>query len=369
MRIGFCSDDFVQWGDHLAPGGCAYYRLLLPKNAAYGPTSAFGPPAFASQLGFGVRDRKDSARFGFDGVMMKQMMHRWVPQQMRIAKKLGQTLVVDIDDHYDGLHDANRAKQATDPERNRIRNRQIHNDVIHEADIVTVSTPFLQGYYTGRGLDVRLIRNGINAEHFLRHKHTAARKPVIGWVGAVGWRSNDLEPLREWLPDFLEQHDLTFHHSGDDPDSASFADITGIPEARITTSPMRPISTYPELFTFDIGLVPLSMIDFNIAKSNIKGLEYAASNIPFVATPTPEYARLAGMGVGRLADTPEQWVHHLTELLDYGVRKKEAAVQRTLVREQHSIQQTAAQWHGLFREIAAEPAHVPSVRVPYVDAE
>jgi hypothetical protein len=38
-----------------------------------------------------------------------------------------------------------------------------------------------------------------------------------------------------------------------------------------------------------VGLVPLTRGPFNEAKSYLKGLEYAAAGIPFIATPTEEY--------------------------------------------------------------------------------
>lgn len=367
MRIGFCSDDNVPWGEHLIPGGCGYYRCLLPKNAA-GPGSGYGPPAFVAQLGFGVRDKRDQAMFGFDAVLLKQMMHRWVPKQMHYARQLGQKLIVDVDDHYDGLHDANLAKHSTDPANNKLRNRDWHNQVIQLADVLTVSTPFLQHYYQQQGIaDVRLIRNGINPRQFIKHKHTTT-KPVIGWVGATGWRSNDIDPLREWLPSFLEQHGLRFQHSGHDDQFVSFSTLAGIPDERMILQHMQPIPQYHTLFTFDIGIVPLTMIDFNLAKSTIKGLEYAASNIPFVAAATPEYQRLAQMGIGRIAHTPEDWIRHLTELLDYNTRKQEAARQRTLALEQHSIHARTPEWAALFSELTAQPTSIPSVRIPYRDA-
>ena len=55
-----------------------------------------------------------------------------------------------------------------------------------------------------------------------------------------------------------------------------------------------------------VGLVPLLDSAFNRAKSWLKGLEYAALGVPFVASPTPEYVKLAGLGAGLLADDPFQ---------------------------------------------------------------
>ena len=65
----------------------------------------------------------------------------------------------------------------------------------------------------------------------------------------------------------------------------------------------------------DIGIVPLRASAFNDAKSYLKGLEYAALGIPFVASSTPEYARLADLGVGVLSVSKKDWYRHLDRLL------------------------------------------------------
>jgi hypothetical protein len=81
----------------------------------------------------------------------------------------------------------------------------------------------------------------------------------------------------------------------------SFADQSGIDPKRLKTLPMQPMNRYHLMFQMDIGLVPLNDIPFNRAKSFIKGLEYTASGIPFVAQGTGEYELLATDGVGRVA--------------------------------------------------------------------
>jgi glycosyltransferase involved in cell wall biosynthesis len=64
-----------------------------------------------------------------------------------------------------------------------------------------------------------------------------------------------------------------------------------------------------------VGLVPLLDSPFNRAKSWLKGIEYASLGVPFIASPLPEYRKLAEMGAGVLADTPQEWYEALTHLL------------------------------------------------------
>lgn len=365
MRTAFITNDLTPMANgRLSPGGCAYYRCMLPMNVLRGQDAVFGPPIWTGTTGFGVKINSKEARFGFDVVVLKMMMERWVPEQMRVAKELGQILIVDVDDAYDHLHDANIAKTVTDPTNNKIANRNHYREVIAEADVVTVSTPFLLDYYSTIHPNVVMIRNGVNPDQFGVHRMTGG-KPVLGWVGALRWRSNDAETAVPWLGEFLEEHDLMFHHAGHMPDTIPFAEQAGINPDRMILSPMRVLTEYHEMMDFDIGLVLLSDIPFNEAKSTIKGLEYASSGIPFVAQGLPEYRRLAELGVGRVADTPEQWKQHLTDLLDFKTRKREAAINRRLVVEEHSIQARAREWAELFSAFAGHTAPVKTGTIPF----
>ncbi len=360
MRVGFVAEDMLLDQGILRPSGCSYYRCLLPRNTLRNVDTAFGPPAFATEHGFGVRLNRSQARFGFDVIVMKMLMHRWVPTQIKQAQDLGQIVVVDVDDYYPGLHQNNVAYDITDPEKNKVANRDHYQAVIMAADWVTVTTPFLRDYYSQFRDNVVMIRNGINPDQFTKHE-VKNRKPVLGWAGALKWRSNDLDGLNDWLPDFLTEHDLMFYHAGHMPDAPEFQKEVGVPAGRMIKSRMMPLHRYHEMLTFDIGCVFLSEIDFNRAKSTIKGLEYAASNIPFVAQALPEYELLSEQGVGRVARTADDWVRHLTELLDYKTRKREAAVQRNLVIKDHSINARAHEWADFFGQFASHRSHTRTI--------
>lgn len=347
MSIGFLSRDFNGTFPHITPAGCTYYRCYLPM-AICEQRARLGMPAWDSARGYGVLESDKMGLFGFDIIVLKLIMDRWAPEQIRMAQSLGQRIIVDIDDYHDGLTPANKAYHATDPEVNKRANRDFYNQVIAAADALTVSTPFLHEHYSKQRDNVWLVRNGVNMHQFEKRKHSNARKPVLGWAGAVSYRNGDLEQLAEWLPDFLEEHDLLFHHAGHEDGAPSFADVVGVNPNRVSTSPIVPIYKYAEGLTFDIGLVPLNDIPFNEAKSNIKGLEYAAAGIPFVASDLPEYRLLHEDGVGRLATTPEEWRLHIENLLDYKTRKREAAINRDTVSRNWSIEARAGDWKEVF---------------------
>lgn len=342
MAVAFLTRDFNGRFPNLTPAGCAYYRCLLPMTVA-NKQARMGIPAWDPDKGFGVMNTETTGVFGFDTVVLKLIMDRWTPRQIELAQALGQRIIVDIDDFHEGLTPANKAYDLTHPENNKKSNRENYKIVIEKADTIVVSTPFLYDFYSKQRDNVHLIRNGISPKQFTRRKQRST-KPVIGWAGAVNYRNNDLEQLRAWLPDFLDRHDLMFHHAGHELNAPSFADISGINPNRLTTSPIVTIAKYADGLKFDIGLVPLNDIPFNHAKSNIKGLEYVASGIPFIASDLPEYRILHEDGAGRIATTPEQWEGHLQELLNYRIRKQEAARSYEVVAASWTIESRAEDW-------------------------
>ena len=341
MTAAFITKDFHGTLPNLVPNGCGYYRCYLPSVVT---NSHMGLPSWDPIKGFGIKSSPTQGIHGYKTVVLKLLMERWHPRQVELAKALGQRVIVDIDDYYQGLTPANKAWTDSHPDTNKLANRDIYERVIERADTLTVSTPFLRDFYSDKHPDVRLVRNGVNTKQF--HRRDQQRKPVIGWVGAVNYRNNDLEQLAEWLPDFLDEHELKFHHAGHAPDAKPIETIIRVNPLRITRSPLVPINRYAGGFQFDIGLVPLNNIPFNEAKSTIKGLEYAAAGIPFVASDLPEYRLLHEQGMGMIATSPEEWRQQLTALLPKGERVKAVNRQYTAL-PNHTIEARAGEWRGV----------------------
>jgi hypothetical protein len=342
--VAFISGD---WNNQVSPpeaNGCAYYRQVLPA-AQLGRLGwedvLVGQPVPNSEHGIGLQ-YQDGALYGFDTIQIKLIMHQSASQLIRLHQAKGQRVIVDVDDFHFSMHKENVAHAATDPHANPTNNRAHYEAGIRAADTVTVSTAFLADFYSRRCRDVRLIRNGIDAERF--HVVTQPEKPTIGWLGGTMWRSGDLELLRDWLPQFVADHDIPVHHSGHIPsDPRHFGVRVGL--RRVGTISMKPVSGVPQMLDpIHIGLVPLVRNDFNEAKSFLKGLEYAVAGIPFIATPTEEYRVFHEAGIGRLAETPDEWRDHATELLDPQVRVEEAIRQRRIAVEQFHIDRRGPEW-------------------------
>ena len=345
---GFITGDYAINSDPLEPNGCAYYRLFLPSRELekLGWDVEMGHPAVHPERGLGVV-QGDGGFFGFHVAVCKLLMHEAVPDLFRIMQEQKTKVVVDVDDFHFGIDDENIAARQTDPTRNAENNRMFYEMGIRQADLVTVSTAFLANFYEQRCRNVVIVRNALDVDRYTMVDQPEL--PTIGWVGATLWRSGDIEMLRDWLPAFVNDYGVKVLHAGHIPgDPRHFGVRAGL--KRVDTRIMTLMSKYPSLLTdFHIGLVPLKHSAFNESKSFLKGLEYSAAGIPFVATPTEEYRLLHSYGVGRLAETPDEWRDHVTDLLDPAVRCAEGMRNREIVEKHFNIATKGPEWDSALR--------------------
>lgn len=369
MRIGFATSDWAQpetEGDPPEYGGSGNARVGIPARwiarhtdheVVVGTLSAIpdGP------MGVHLDDGSDAGTndFDFDVVVIQRWMVGDIPDRIADARSLGQVIVNDVDDWYDGLATTNNAWWHSHPRFSPISNRDHYRRILAASTCVSCSTPFL--YDRIKAPRKALLRNMVDHERFDGPRiHTGA--PVIGWVGAMPWRSGDVETLAGILGPFADRHDVQVRHEGHVPDYTSFAEAARVDPDRVTTGPMRPVSKYPEMFAgIDVGLVPLADVPFNAAKSSIKMTEYVASGVPVVAAASPENRWLADHGIGRVARRPKDWIRHLTELLDPDVRTAESAANHERLVE---LQAAGCQrWVDLYETLAFEAQRRPWVVV------
>lgn len=356
--IAFLTYDWTFGHKPLQPNGCAWYRCYLPMQELikHGWEAGMGIPGFNPDHGFGILIPEEKAIHGWDIVVLKLIMLERVVDQVPIAKALGQKIVVDIDDHMEGLEETNLAHKTTDPSTNPRNNRDHYMKIIDQADAITTSTPFLQKYYKEKypNKPVYMVRNGIDTERWNIHKDHRRFLPMFGWVGATPWRSGDLEILNPYFGEFLERKGLKFHHAGNIINAPTAAEQIGIRKNLVSTEPMKTVGDVHELYRkMDVGIVPLRDVPFNHAKSYLKGLEYGISGIPFIASDLPEYRLMYEEGVGRIASTPEEWLNHMQELLNPETREKERFENLRIIREKFTMTQRGVEWDQVFREVLA----------------
>ncbi len=365
MRIGYATTDGTKTEDGRTFGPTSWYRCFLP----------------ASKLGATVYPELTTGKDGDlqpvddDGVAHEVdvlVLQRWMAENsadlIRKARATGQVIINDLDDWFLGLPTSNQAYYVTHPRQGvaanraderaarahgialpakQAANRDWYMKAIAASSALTVSTQFLADKLQERfRVPVFLVRNAIDLERFTIED--VSDGPNIGWTGGIPWRASDLQTLRGIIGPFLERHDLTFIHSGDLPNAAKAADQLNIPPSRVEARTLVHISEYPSLFAgFDVGLVPLEDVPFNHAKSCLKGMEYAACGIPFVAQGLPEYE---WFGAGITVRKPKHWISALERLMDPIERKQLGSEARERV-EREDIATRWTDWRDVYESL------------------
>jgi len=268
-----------------------------------------------------------------DVLILQRLMHKGLADHIREGIAAGQTIINDVDDWYWGLDPSNNAFKHSHPKFNEKENINHYKSVLNASSIVTVSTPYLADRISRfvRN-DIVLMRNTVDVDNFSVKEHSDSTIPTVGWAGSTAHRSGDLETVGPILKGMHRDGVIKLMHLGHHNGASSFASRIGLPDSEVSTLPLCSAEQYRNALTMDIGIVPLRVTPFNQAKSDIKGLEYSAAGLPFVAQSIDSYDELFATGIGRTAKRPYNWVKHIKALCDPEVRKEEGARNRELVR-------------------------------------
>ncbi len=337
MKIGFASND---WSRSMLTstglpvmGGSGHIRIgqYIAPIRKKGIEVALGILAHNAATGtFGIHSWDNSGdHFDCDVIVMQRYMHKNVLNDMQKAQSRGQIIIQDIDDWYWGLSEKNAAYDISNPIKNPVENTEWYKKIIKASDGVIASTPFLRDRMLEWNDHVALHTNYVNTKQYANvppFTDSPAGKLVVGWMGSTAHRSGDLEILRPHINKISEFS--VFHHTGhvDHHTFPNFNRQIGVSGGIVSTSPFLPPYQLQDGFLFQAGIVPLTDIPFNHAKSYIKGLEYAAAGVPFVCSWSPQYEELTSEhGIGFMATEPSEYVELLKDLKNQRYRNKVAA--------------------------------------------
>jgi glycosyltransferase involved in cell wall biosynthesis len=102
---------------------------------------------------------------------------------------------------------------------------------------------------------------------------------------------------------------------------------------------------------FDIGIAPLADIPWNRARSDIKLKEYAASGVPWLASPVGPYADLGEAQGGRLVPD-DAWFEALERLVTRKRERRRLARKAKAWAKRQTIEAGADRWEALFASLA-----------------
>ena len=354
-------------------GGCGHYRMIWPAQAAHFNeladvdlrTPDDGTPAFplsvdvmaTARAGRTVLAEELAGDIDADVVVIQRPLTPALVTVCRALKRAGIAVVVELVDDFEHIDPRNTAWPTVQPhlaEHNGGRSWRNLAECCDIADLVTVSTPALAARYGAHGR-VAIIPNYVPTRylHTIAPPRPASDQTVrVGWSGSLNTHPGDLETVAGPVASVLARHGLTFHHIGE-PDQARMRQALALPASvpYATTGAWLPLGQYPAAMALlDIGIVPLRPGPFNEAKSWLKGLEFAAVGVPFIAAPTGPYRQLADeYGIGLVAATRRDWRALLERLVvdvdyRYELGEQNRARARALTLEPNTDQWANA-WH------------------------
>lgn len=334
-------------------GGCGYYRLRWAAEALQNEGADV-------VIGTGLRGVYQDDEHGqpitvgayadADVVVLQRVLNREVCDLIPHLQAAGTAVVVEIDDHFHGLPRSNPAYEQTDPTRSATYNRDVLARACELADLVTCTTPGLAKQY-GRHGRVQVIPNYARSS-WLDLPAPDPGPLTIGWTGATMTHRGDLDDARDAIREVLAGWPAwTFHALGSDRVQL----VLGIARERFSSAPWADLLTddYPRAIQqIGLGIVPLRDSSFNrVGKSWLKGLEYAACGVPFVASRVGDYERLARHLTFPLVRGRGEWVRALGQLLDDEDRRLElAGVNRDRVRRSLTIEGNLQRWTDAWRQ-------------------
>lgn len=334
-------------------GGTGYYRLELPLRwLGLNGHETFIVPELRQNHKTGEiigRTWNGDEIHNCDVVVTQRWMNDTGADFTLKARAAGQVVVGDVDDHYWALPTDNAAFFGTHPKTNPRANREHYKKQLAACSLVTVSTPLLASVVGRWNPNVELLRNAIDPRIWWRVPPNPGRAPRYGWTGGTLWRQRDLTMIAGYVNPFFQSHpELSFGHVGQRDDVPQVREVLKLPAHTVVHDyPQCPLPSFPtgcKEVGLEVMLVPLTDNSFNEAKSNLKGLEATAMEIPFIASASGEYKHL---GVGRLVRKPRDWPHALREMLDPETRADHVKAQKARVAQEH-IDVRVGDWEAAY---------------------
>jgi glycosyltransferase involved in cell wall biosynthesis len=286
-------------------------------------------------------DRAGRPDLGTDVVVIQRPLWRRIVDIIPRLQGRGIAVVVDLDDDFAALHPGHPSREHLDEDTNAGHLAR----ACAAADLVTAPTPALLRRYAPHG------RGALIGNYLPRWAlDFAARRNgrTVGWSGVAADHPGDLEDTGGAVAAVLRRNQARFQVVGPPEGVAS---RLGLDQPAWGTGMLSIRDYFDALGSIDVGIVPLASTEFNAAKSPLKGIEFGAAGVPFVASPTPEYGWLAEQGLGTIAHTPEEWERKLSELLrDEASRHRLADAGVQLVRERFVLEPNAWRWANAWEQ-------------------
>jgi len=247
---------------------------LITLNVSGAPSIYFAPPTDAAL----AMIERDIAKLMIDFAVTSSVsvvQHAyWYPMVVHLPNSLR---VYDCMDHHEGFGNVHEALA------------EIEKIMLRTADLVVVTSAWLDDFARGHNQSIALVRNAGEYEHFAHrpaecYQDIKGRK-IVGYYGAIAeWFDLDLiGAIASARPDVL------LLLVGNDTIQASktlkgFGNIVFVGEV-----PYAQLPYY--LHAFDVCLLPFKISSLTLATNPVKVYEYLAAGKPVVCVDLPEVAQ------------------------------------------------------------------------------
>ena len=303
-------------------GACGNYRIIWPAQALIADGHDIElHPTYEGRSGLGVMVNPDGTVGGIrhpdcDVLVLQRPTHRLYAQSIPFYRRAGVRVVVEIDDDLSHIPASNTAFLASHPRKNVEDNVHWLHEACRAADTVVCTTPTLAATFGGPKAVV--VANYVPSRYSTFRQPPGHTDPVrVGWAGNLEVHREDLTVTRLGVANALRGTQAAFLLIGVDEHADEVRRELNLDRSvPLEATGWFELEDYPKgLAMLDIGLVPLMPNVFNEAKSWLKGLEYAAVGVPFVASDTEPYRALAALGIGDVAPRPKDWTRALRRLI------------------------------------------------------
>lgn len=285
-------------------GGCFYYRVR-------GPLTAMQRRGHWTSWGSGV----DFETWDRAGVLINQYLHLPQTRQdwIRWADGGEKLCVWEADDDITTVLQNEAAGSAyRNPE---TVPRML--DMLRASHLATVTTSALADVYRPFNPNVVVLPNRVPSWLTTQPRRDPQDQPAgmftIGYTGSAS-HARDFEAWSPIFARWMRWHPRTrlhlIGHNGRPAGMPTTYPCTSVPWIKDTNDYLAALPG-----AMSVGIAPLLHNDFNLGKSGVKAMEYAAAGIPCVATDHPIYRDVIVDGVtGYLVRTPNEWIDALTDL-------------------------------------------------------
>lgn len=200
---------------------------------------------------------------------------------------------------------------------------------------------------------VTIIPNCIDVERYQPRAKEPGAPVRLVWMGSHSTMPN-LATIAEPLKRLQETHQTPLRVIG--------AGAVDLPDVTAEVRQWSAATEVSDLQDGDVGLVPLTDLDWNAWKFFFKTVQYMAVGLPVIARRLGSNSEIIKHGVnGFLVETPDEWYNCMRELAtNHALRLQMGAAARATVVERYSTQKQMPGMISIFEQVLAESRKSPT---------